>query len=173
MAFVLVSSALSAYIGILFIDKKTLRTHKLPILGFLGFFLLLNAILVNRAQGFVQFVLVVGVFTLLALLLYLLSHNIAFVRSLAELVCVPFSLVLNYIKSVFSILNNILSGQVKLPKLKSSVLSKWAPYATGLLVGIPVVFILVHLFSLADPIFKAYADNFFKLFHIKISEHSD
>lgn len=170
VSFVLASTAFFIFCAVIFITKKNFNLLSRIIFGSGALLVLLNSLLVSRAQGFVQLALSVSIFGCLAIALYLLSSQINFVRSLAELVFVPFFLVLNYIKAIFNNLNNLISGKINFPRFKKGGLGKLAPIVTGLIVGIPAALVLIHLFSLADPIFAAYASIFFKLLNIRIPE---
>ena len=140
--------------------NKSNYTKLLPSLAiFTGFELFLFLSITSRAQGFVQFILFFSSFTIGTLLVYLLASKQTFVRSFLELFESPIKLGLGYLYSAWQVKFKFPEiGQQKYPWLKSV-----KPIATGLLISIPILFILINLFSSADPIYGSYVKRVFAI----------
>src|SRR3989344_7857533 len=147
------------FVLVIFWNKST-YTKLLPTLAiFTGFELFLFLSIASRAQGFVQFILFFSSFTIGTLLVYLLASKQTFVRSFLELFESPFKLGLGYLQSAIRVKFKFPDlGQGNYPWLKSV-----KPIATGLLISIPILFILINLFSSADPIYGSYVKRVFAI----------
>ena len=140
--------------------NKSAFTKFLPAIAiFTGFELFLFLSIASRAQGFVQFGLIVSSFAIGALLVYLLASSQTFVRSFLELFETPIKLGLGY-------LQNATQVRIKFPELGQRNypwLKTIKPMATGLLISIPILIILINLFSSADPIYGSYVKKIFTI----------
>ncbi len=107
-----------------------------------------------------QVVLCLAILTELTVFTYLISISLPFVRSLLELVLIPLNLGLNYITTAFAFVLDNLSHKTQQNRsgFRSSPLFS---IIIGLIVGLPVIYILGTLFFSADPIFATVVKNAF------------
>jgi len=94
------------------------------------------------------------VFSILAVYFYVAEEK--WLQDVQELIFVPFRLGIAFIRSFFT------DHRRNLPKLPTG-LNLW-PVIRGLVIGIPLLFVLAALFSAGDPIFGAYVAHTFKFF---------
>lgn len=145
--------------------KTNLKNQKTPLTLFV-FITILAVSLVTRSYPFVTALAVVAIKLSLALLLYLLVTKLPFIRSLFELVTVPFRLVAAYLKAGLASLVNLTSQEKKTttPSKRNPV----TPLIIGFLVALPILFMLVNLLSRGDPAFNRFIQN---LFNFTLPEH--
>lgn len=108
--------------------------------------------LIFRSQEFVLFISVINLLLILALTTYLLATEVPFVASLLEFFEVPIRLFGGYLRGAAN-------RRLALPFIadnKNSWLSKIKPILIGLLVAVPILLVLISLFSSADPIYASY-----------------
>lgn len=123
--------------------------------------LCLQLILNNRANWFVIGILMLTSLVGLAVYTYLASSGLNFVRSLLEFLLIPVHLGLSYIQSGLALLQKLLSQDFSIVKKPTGIPSRLTSLLVGLVIGIPIVIILVTLFSAADPIFSSYVNMLF------------
>lgn len=90
-AFVILSLAFYVLLLALFLTKKYWQESRITILGFSAILVISLILLSIRAQEFVNTLLILFALTLLLTFNYLVSAEISFLRSLTELVFVPYS----------------------------------------------------------------------------------
>lgn len=138
------------------------KIHISTFLGLGAFFILASYGVIGRGNGFVNFIESVSILCLLILTTYLLSTHIPFVRSLMEIILVPLHMLVSYIKAGIDTLRFIVSDEWKTKAKGFTVsqekLSLGKSIIIGLLIGIPIVFVLVSLLS-SDPVFGTFIKN--------------
>ncbi len=166
VAFVLYTSAFFIILVSLFLTNSFWKNYKTTLIVSTFLLGLFDLLLISRDYWLVQLLQVAGILTIGASMMYLLSTDIPFFRSLLELTLTPFHLGLTYLYSCFSFLTKLLSIQtISLKERKHK--TPWLSLIIGLAAGLPIVFILVQLFSSADPIYALFVK---KLFTFKISD---
>jgi len=152
-AFVILSLAFYVLLLALFLTKKYWQESRITILGFSAILVISLILLSIRAQEFVNTLLILFALTLLLTFNYLVSAEISFLRSLTELVFVPFRSFLSYLTGSFTVINYALSkkesGSFKFKHLHSLII--------GFVIAIPIILVLVSTFSSADPIYANFA----------------
>lgn len=156
VSFLLETLGLVVFLIAVFIDKKKLPSQAPTIVVFSLAILALASIPLYRTLGFVIFIAVLSTISSLGLFCYLLSSNIPFFRSLLELITAPIFLGLSYLKSGLVTTVEFISGRLFGASDKSQHLLRFRPLIIGLIIGIPIVALLLGMFSAADPIFASY-----------------
>lgn len=133
------------------------------ITGFTIFEILGSLVLLIRANSLVNTIYFLTNFALLGYLTYLFSTEIPFFRSLLELLLSPIYLFKSYVKCGSQLAAAVLSGEIP-PAGKSAnrlnkKLSDMKPVILGFVIAVPVIFILVTLLRLADPIYASYVNR--------------
>jgi len=129
-------------------------------LGFAGFILLIALSLVKTASFFPNLIAFLSGIFILCLYLYLASKNIIFISSLMELILTPVMTIFTYFGSIGKTIKAILSINVINNKTKSTKPSiPWVSLATGMIISVPVLFILLGLLTAGDPVYGKFVDN--------------
>ncbi len=119
--------------------------------------------LIFRTNGLVTGIYYWFNLAILGYLSYLLATDIPFFRSLLELVLAPFNFLISYIGAGLQLLGKILSGEIssteKASQKSGKLLNTIKPIVVGLLISIPVIFILINLLRSADPIYASYVNR--------------
>lgn len=170
IAFALVAIGFFLFFLGLFLEPRQWRQQQWVVFGTSGLLLALFTLLVHRDSGFVEDVLGFGVVAALVVFLYLVASKIPFVRSLLELVFVPFSLGWSYVIAALRVIGVLTSSDTFRPDVTRKI-SRFKPILVGLAIAIPVVVVLTLMFAGADPIYRTYLDEWIqKWTSLEISE---
>ncbi len=157
LGFVFVTAGMFLFLVAVFYRQLIERYNTLMFSGFCTFLIAASVAIVSTANSFISFVLVMAIFFALQLFAYLLYHNVPFIRSLTEFIVEPIDFTFAYIEKGFKVLNLITDSKLLLWR-RHRVLQT---VGIGLAVGIPLAFILIVLFTMADPIFGYFVKNLF------------
>jgi hypothetical protein len=176
VSFSLLGIGLFVLIISLFYEKKNSNKRKNLFLG-VGLVILFSIInIITRSNPVVNFLSGVQIIFSLMVLTYTQAAGIKFVRSLMELVLLPANLGISYLKAGWKFIRFLFSPVIqkqvfsvkhknRMPNLKA--------YLTGVILGLPVVALLLFLFSQADPVFAEFitrilTDEFLNQFPARI-----
>ncbi|MBI2617696.1 DUF4173 domain-containing protein [Candidatus Gottesmanbacteria bacterium] len=126
--------------------------------------LVVFSVLMNlRANEFVKFLLGVGIVGINGMYLYGISRSLSFFRSLSEALFSPIILAKDYAIAVVKLVIDVLTPNSMLWSIfalgKKKNFSRLIPWGMGIIIAVPIFFILVSMFSSADPIFSSYVTN--------------
>lgn len=147
IAFVLIVTSFLLFQFALTGWKKSFSIFIIPVAAY-------SLLLVLRSSQFVEVILGLGIFVSTGFWLTLLKHKLPFFRSLFGVITSPLDFGVSYISGGIDFLSSIFSGKYHRPS------SSWFWVIKGLLIAIPVVYILIFSLTLADPIFKTTAKPF-------------
>ena len=131
--------------------------------GFAGYIVLVALSLIKTPNSFPNVVAFLSGFFVLGAYLYIASKNILFIRSLMEMVLMPVITAFTYLTAIGKTIEAILNKNALRNESKSSSPTRipWVSLATGLVISIPVLFVLLGLLTAADPVYGNFINNVF------------
>lgn len=166
VAFVLILWGFFIFLISLLWQNKLLGKNRKAIIITLICLIIVSLFTVIRANVFVSMVVYLTGVGIVVLYAAIVKDRIPFVRSLFELLILPFNFGLSYLEGGLKFTIRLFSekSQEKTNSSPKGFFNKLnlPSIAVGLLIGLPVVAILLGLLSLADPIFATFIRNIFK-----------
>ena len=140
----------------LILSKNHLGKNLFPTTGIaVTLIFLFSYSLATRSYGFVQFLSIAGTLLTLLVWMVLVKDRIPFFQSFFQAIFSPFNALLSYLQGFFSQLEYLFKAENSIKLRRPSVLEKIRPFIIGLLVSIPILFVLIRLLSSADPIYQS------------------
>lgn len=125
--------------------------------------IIISLLVLTRANVFMSVIVYLFALAITVLFATIVKDRIPFVRSLFELLIIPFNFALSYLESGLDFLISLFPNKSKEKTTPSPTgfLRKLnlLSITVGLLIGLPVVVILLGLFSSADPIYATFLKN--------------
>ncbi len=151
------------YLVFTFWSQKSIQKMKWTVIGFSLSLFWGIITLIFRTNGLITGIYYWFNLAILGYLSYLLATDIPFFRSILEFKLAPFNFIISYFGAGLQLLGKILSGEIssteKASQKSGKLFNTIKPIVVGLLISIPVIFILINLLRSADPIYASYVNR--------------